>query len=56
MIVGDSLRDMQAGHAVEIKKILVLTGNGQKTMDHPDLPPDVAIRVDLAALANEMLG
>ncbi len=56
LMVGDSLRDMQAGHAVGVKKILVLTGNGQKTMDHPDLPPDVSIRVDLAAVANEMLG
>lgn len=56
MIVGDSLRDMQAGHAVGIRKILVLTGNGQATMDSPDLPPDVSIRVDLAAVANEMLG
>lgn len=56
MIVGDSLRDMQAGHAVGIKNILVLTGNGRETMDHPELPPDVSIRIDLAAVANEMLG
>jgi len=56
MIVGDSLRDIQAGHAVGVKTILVLTGNGKATMDHPELPPDVSIRVDLAAVANEMLG
>lgn len=56
MIVGDSLRDIQAGHAVGVKKILVLTGNGKATMDNPELPPDVSIRVDLAAVANEMLG
>ena len=31
-LVGDSLRDLQAGEAMNCQPILVLTGNGQKTL------------------------
>ncbi len=56
VMVGDSIRDMQAGHAAKCRTILVLTGNGTRTMKMPELPPDTTVRVDLAAVAAEMLG
>lgn len=55
VMVGDSLRDLQAGHAAGCRTILVLTGNGRQTMDCADLPAGTAVRVDLAAVASEML-
>lgn len=54
-IVGDSLRDLQAGIAVGCKPILVLTGKGEKTRDDPDLPPDTQIFPDLAAVVDSLL-
>ncbi len=37
-MVGDSLRDLQAGEAVKAHSILVLTGKGRRTLDnHPEL-------------------
>lgn len=53
VMVGDSMRDLLAGHAAGCRTILVLTGNGRKTMNEDDLPPDTLIRVDLAAVASE---
>ena len=47
--VGDSLRDMQVAAAVGAQPMLVLTGNGSKTVDHPELPPQVLVFADLAA-------
>jgi D-glycero-D-manno-heptose 1,7-bisphosphate phosphatase len=36
--IGDSLRDIQAAHAVGAKPLLVKTGKGEKTLiDNPDL-------------------
>ncbi|MGB7183829.1 MAG: D-glycero-beta-D-manno-heptose 1,7-bisphosphate 7-phosphatase [Burkholderiaceae bacterium] len=55
IMVGDSLRDLQAGHAAGCRTILVLTGNGRQTMDSEELPPGTTVRVDLAAVAAEML-
>lgn len=55
VLVGDSLRDMQAGHAANCRTILVLTGNGQRTMRQEELPPGTKVRVDLAAFASETL-
>ncbi len=55
LMVGDSLRDMLAGQAAGCRTILVLTGNGRKTMDLEDLPADTQIRVDLSAVAAEWL-
>lgn len=54
-IVGDSLRDLQAGIAVGCKPFLVLTGKGEKTRDDPDLPPDTQIFPDLAAVVDSLL-
>lgn len=56
VVVGDSLRDLQAGHTAGCRTILVLTGNGRQTMDSADLPAGTTVRVDLAAVAAEMLG
>ena len=56
LMVGDSLRDMQAGDAAGCRTILVLTGNGRSAMDSPEMPSNTTIRVDLAAVAAEMLG
>ncbi len=49
--IGDSLRDLQAAVAVAAQPILVLTGKGMKTHEHPDLPPATRVFPDLAAAA-----
>lgn len=53
-VVGDSLRDLQAGHAAGCRSILVLTGNGARTLQAGQLPPGTMVRVDLAAIAAEL--
>lgn len=53
-VVGDSLRDLQAGVAVGCKPYLVLTGKGAKTQLDPDLPDGTMIYPDLAAVAAEL--
>ena len=47
--IGDSLRDLQAGAALNALPILVLTGKGAKTVNDPDLPPQTLVFADLAA-------
>jgi len=49
-VVGDSLRDLQAGAAVGCKPYLVLTGKGVKTQADPALPEGTEIFPDLAAV------
>ena len=49
--VGDSLRDPQAAAAVGAQPILVLTGKGARTREHPDLPRGTLVFPDLAAAA-----
>ncbi|MDY0074192.1 MAG: D-glycero-beta-D-manno-heptose 1,7-bisphosphate 7-phosphatase [Thauera sp.] len=49
--VGDSLRDLQAGISVGCEPFLVLTGKGEKTREHPDLPPNTRIFADLDEVA-----
>lgn len=53
-VVGDSLRDLQAGVAVGCKPYLVLTGKGQKTRDDPALPDGTLIYPDLAAVVADL--
>lgn len=53
-VVGDSLRDLQAGVAVGGLPCLVLTGKGGKTREDPDLPPQTVIFDDLAAVAAKL--
>ncbi|MDR1425167.1 MAG: D-glycero-beta-D-manno-heptose 1,7-bisphosphate 7-phosphatase [Azoarcus sp.] len=53
-VVGDSLRDLQAGVAVGGLPYLVLTGKGQKTRDDPQRPKQTVICDDLAAVAAQL--
>lgn len=58
VMVGDSLRDMQAAAAAGCRRILVRTGNGQSTIE-AGLPKEilpVAIYDDLLASAHALLG
>ena len=54
-IVGDSLRDLQAGIPLGASPHLVLTGKGQKTLDKGNLPEGTQIHRDLLAFANAIL-
>lgn len=59
-IIGDSLRDLEAGAAAGCKPILVKTGKGKKTWDKieaEDNPFGTELRVfdDLAAVAQALL-
>ena len=54
-IVGDSLRDLQAGIALGASPHLVLTGKGQKTLDQGNLPEGTLIHADLMAFAIAIL-
>jgi D-glycero-D-manno-heptose 1,7-bisphosphate phosphatase len=53
--VGDSLRDLQAAQEAGARPILVKTGKGEKTLAAPDLPLDIAVYDDLAAVAEALL-
>jgi len=53
--VGDSLRDLQACAEAGCVPWLVLTGNGQKTYLSKQLPENVQIRDDLAAVVRSLL-
>jgi len=46
--IGDSLRDLQAAHAVGAQPILVLTGKGKKTQAADDLPENTLVFSDLS--------
>jgi D-glycero-D-manno-heptose 1,7-bisphosphate phosphatase len=46
--VGDSLRDLQAAHAVGAQPMLVLTGKGEKTEAAGELPENTLVFSDLA--------
>ena len=54
-IVGDSLRDLQAGIALGATPHLVLTGKGQKTLAAGNLPEGTQIHADLIAFAHALL-
>jgi D-glycero-D-manno-heptose 1,7-bisphosphate phosphatase len=54
-IVGDSLRDLQAGIALGASPHLVLTGKGQKTLAKGNLPEGTQIHADLMAFAQTLL-
>jgi len=54
-IVGDSLRDLQAGVALGASPHLVLTGKGEKTLAKEMLPEGTQIHADLLAFANALL-
>ena len=52
IFVGDSLRDLQTAQAVEIKPVLVKTGNGKATVAAGEGLEDVPVFDDLAAVAD----
>lgn len=47
LMIGDSLRDIQAAHAAGCKAVLVRTGKGERTIAKGNLP-DIPIYNDLA--------
>jgi D-glycero-D-manno-heptose 1,7-bisphosphate phosphatase len=53
-VVGDSLRDLQAGMAMGGTPYLVLTGKGLKTREDPALPAATLIYPDLAAVVADL--
>ncbi len=48
-VVGDSLRDLQAGVAAGCKALLVRTGKGERTLAIGDLPTGTVISDDLSS-------
>lgn len=54
-LVGDSLRDLEAGLAVGCAPHLVLTGKGRRTEQKGGLPPGTLIHDDLRAFARWQL-
>jgi D-glycero-D-manno-heptose 1,7-bisphosphate phosphatase len=53
--VGDSVRDLQCAAAVEAQPILVLSGNGEKTLREGNFPKNTVIFPDLAFVATALL-
>ncbi len=54
-VVGDSLRDLQAGFVAGCTPFLVLTGKGEKTLEKGGLPPGTKVFPDLAAVVDFLL-
>jgi D-glycero-D-manno-heptose 1,7-bisphosphate phosphatase len=54
-MVGDSLRDLQAGAALGFVPHLVLTGKGKKTLAAGNLPPNTKVHADLRTFALDFL-
>jgi D-glycero-D-manno-heptose 1,7-bisphosphate phosphatase len=54
-VVGDSLRDLQAGAALGFRTHLVLTGKGEKTQSAGGLPEGTQVHADLRAFALDFL-
>jgi len=54
-IVGDSLRDLQAGFIMGCAPYLVLTGKGVQTSEKGGLPPGTAIYPNLWAVVDHLL-
>lgn len=54
-VIGDSLRDLQAGFSLGCVPYLVLTGKGEKTRERGGLPPGTQVFADLAAVVDHLL-
>jgi D-glycero-D-manno-heptose 1,7-bisphosphate phosphatase len=54
-LIGDALRDLQAGAAVGAQPILVLTGKGRQTRKEGGLPPGSIVHADLAEAVQALL-
>jgi D-glycero-D-manno-heptose 1,7-bisphosphate phosphatase len=55
ILVGDSLRDIQAAHSVGCKAVLVKTGNGEYTVSHGEGIENVPVYNDLREFADSIL-
>lgn len=55
LLVGDSLRDLEAAAAAGVPAVLVRTGNGAALEASGKLPDGVAVHDDLAAVADALL-
>ena len=53
--IGDSLRDLQAARNAGAHPILVKTGKGSETLEHPGLEPDVPVFNNLASAVDALL-
>lgn len=56
-MVGDSLRDLQSANDANIPPVLVLTGNGQRTIHkhEKDLPTNTMVKENLLSFAEFLL-
>jgi len=54
-VVGDSLRDLQAGFIAGCAPHLVLTGKGEATMAAGGLPPGSLVHLNLATMVEHLL-
>ncbi len=54
-VIGDSLRDLQAGVALGCTPLLVLTGKGEQTQQEGNLPEGTLIFPDLSAAVDHLL-
>lgn len=54
-MVGDSLRDLQAGLNMGCQPVLVRTGKGQDTLEKKTLPEGTLVFESLAGVADELL-
>jgi D-glycero-D-manno-heptose 1,7-bisphosphate phosphatase len=50
-MVGDAQRDLEAAAAAGARPVLVLTGQGARTLEAGKLPPGTRVFPDLAAFA-----
>jgi D-glycero-D-manno-heptose 1,7-bisphosphate phosphatase len=55
ILVGDSLRDLQAAQAANIRPVLVLSGKGSRTATELGTDSDIEIHNDLAAFVTKLL-
>ncbi len=53
-VIGDDVRDIQAGQALGLRTILVRTGKGAQVEGHPAISPEAVVD-DLAAAADYVL-
>ena len=55
LVVGDSLRDLQAAQTINAKPQLVRTGKGERTINKGDVLKDIPVYNDLADFVNQLL-
>lgn len=55
LAVGDSKRDIQAASAAGCQPVLVLTGNGKKTLKKGELPESVRVFDDLLSFSEHLV-